>query len=80
MPRQCRRQRILSRRDSTIVARHEVPGGWNLQKFSSGIFAPKGLEHSAQALRAWLLSCYPSGTKTISFCGLVLKLNTPNVA
>jgi hypothetical protein len=35
---------MLSGRDSTIVARHEVPGMEfrHLQKFSSGIFGPEG--------------------------------------
>jgi hypothetical protein len=49
-----RRERFMSRRDSPMVARHEVPGlefGY-LQKvmWSCGqeIFAPKGLEASAQ--------------------------------
>ena len=78
---------FLSRRDGTIVARHEVPGercsevpsrrdGRSHYQFHR-IFVvktePRSVQSSRwdgaiflvfQALRAWLLSACPSGTKT----------------
>jgi hypothetical protein len=68
---------ILSRRDSTIVARHEVPGlqrGPVPKRRSKSLSVPQlrsvqssrwdeAIFLTTQALRAWLLSSCPSGTK-----------------
>jgi hypothetical protein len=63
---------FLSRKDSTIVARHKVPYSLDIWRGALGvIYAPKVAIRLSpfglwgEALRAWQLSACPSGTKAI---------------